>query len=313
MIIIVSVKHDLHALAIARSLQKMGAECGIIESDALAQSECLEWSLTRADCVSTIRDHSGLRRDITRASVVWLRRLSAVQVLEKNIDAVGALIVNHDSAGALKGALFSACSGKFVSPYHALLRGSDKLFQLKVAASCGWRVPDTLVTQSKASVLEFAKRHEASGIVVKSIVGAPGAFLFTRKIHDASALNAAEIEACPAIYQECIEGDTHVRLVKFGEQCMAALVTSDDLDWRGDIAGKLSPWDVPADVNRAVQSVLSALGLEMGVIDIKITPAGELVWFEVNPQGQFLFLEPLTGLPLERTFSEYLYELDNAQ
>jgi hypothetical protein len=44
----------------------------------------------------------------------------------------------------------------------------------------------------------------------------------------------------------------------------------------------------------------------MGIVDLKETPDGELVWLEVNPQGQFLFLESLTGQPLASYFADYL-------
>jgi hypothetical protein len=43
----------------------------------------------------------------------------------------------------------------------------------------------------------------------------------------------------------------------------------------------------------------------MGIVDLKVTPSGEAVWLEVNPQGQFLFLEGLTGEPLTEHFAEY--------
>jgi hypothetical protein len=46
----------------------------------------------------------------------------------------------------------------------------------------------------------------------------------------------------------------------------------------------------------------------MGVVDIKITPEGELVWLEVNPQAQFIFLEPITGIKFIDEFARYLIE-----
>jgi hypothetical protein len=44
----------------------------------------------------------------------------------------------------------------------------------------------------------------------------------------------------------------------------------------------------------------------MGIIDMKLMPNGEIVWPEVNPQGQFLFLEGIAGLPLSSHFADYL-------
>jgi len=48
------------------------------------------------------------------------------------------------------------------------------------------------------------------------------------------------------------------------------------------------------------------LQLEMGVVDLKFTLEGEPVWLEVNPQGQFLFLDAFTDLRLAEKFAHYL-------
>jgi hypothetical protein len=61
-----------------------------------------------------------------------------------------------------------------------------------------------------------------------------------------------------------------------------------------------------AIIERKLGDVLGRLGLRMGVADLKITPAGDPVWLELNPQGQFLFLEGLTGLDLTGAFADFL-------
>ncbi|HEY6683924.1 MAG TPA: hypothetical protein VI030_13160 [Propionibacteriaceae bacterium] len=70
----------------------------------------------------------------------------------------------------------------------------------------------------------------------------------------------------------------------------------------------MSPVRLEAAVERQLGDVLERLGLRMGVADLKITPAGDPVWLELNPQGQFLFLEGLTGLDLTGAFSDFLRE-----
>ena len=55
-----------------------------------------------------------------------------------------------------------------------------------------------------------------------------------------------------------------------------------------------------------VRLTLDDLGIEMGVIDIKIHNNGEYWWFEVNPQGQFIFMEPLTKINFIDEFANYL-------
>jgi hypothetical protein len=61
-------------------------------------------------------------------------------------------------------------------------------------------------------------------------------------------------------------------------------------------------------VRDRLTSVLDHLGISMAAMDAKIRPDGEMVWLEANPQGQFLFLEGLTGLDLTGRFCEFLIE-----
>ena len=43
----------------------------------------------------------------------------------------------------------------------------------------------------------------------------------------------------------------------------------------------------------------------MGVFDLKMDPSGVPVFLELNPQGQFLFVEGLTGMDLIGAFSGF--------
>ena len=40
---------------------------------------------------------------------------------------------------------------------------------------------------------------------------------------------------------------------------------------------------------------MDELGLVFGTIDLKVADNGEHIFLEVNPQGQFLYIEILTG------------------
>ncbi|MGY3676901.1 hypothetical protein [Streptomyces sp. TE33382] len=111
---------------------------------------------------------------------------------------------------------------------------------------------------------------------------------------------------CPAVYQEYVPGRRHVGFNCFGEGRCAALIETDSPDRRPDRNVPISKWEVPEPPARRVTAVLRRLGLCMGIIDIKLTPEGEPVWLEVNPQGQFLFLEPLRGEPLADRFLDFL-------
>jgi pyruvate carboxylase len=47
-----------------------------------------------------------------------------------------------------------------------------------------------------------------------------------------------------------------------------------------------------------VTGLMRSLGLRFGALDFLVTPEGEWVFLEVNPNGQRAFVEQATGLPI---------------
>jgi glutathione synthase/RimK-type ligase-like ATP-grasp enzyme len=56
--------------------------------------------------------------------------------------------------------------------------------------------------------------------------------------------------------------------------------------------------ELPARVSEQVLALVRALNLVTCAIDMVVTPAGDYVFLEVNPSGQFGWIEGLTGLPI---------------
>lgn len=304
MIIVVTVKGDLHAHAVQHAARGLGYDAiHLVESDQLSGRAALTWrSWTRSGHVTT---SEGQQVDPTTAAVVWWRRANSNQEAARGLaDDHERAVVDNDCRGALLGLLQSRFTGSWVSSPAATSRASDKIVQLEFAARAGFRVPRTLVTQSKAEVLQFSSEMDRT--IVKPVVGAAGPLMFTQYGDTLQELPEASFEACPAIYQEYIPGTRHVRLNVFGSEMYAALIETDDLDWRANLNTAISRWTVPDDLRRLTSEVLADLGLRMGVVDIKLTEDDEPVWLEVNPQGQFLFLEPLIHEPLAERFAAFL-------
>ena len=92
----------------------------------------------------------------------------------------------------------------------------------------------------------------------------------------------------------------------FGDEFHAVAIESEDLDWRRNLDVPFSESSLSDSSAAALRAVLRGLGLRMGVFDLKETPEGEVVWLEVNPQGQFLFAEGLSGCPLTAAFASFL-------
>jgi glutathione synthase/RimK-type ligase-like ATP-grasp enzyme len=306
-ILLVTLTGDIHGLAVQAAIRRRGAACHIIESDQISSRESINYS------VSTGGKEAGVYRtsdneliDVSEIDVIWWRRFGSHQRIESDgLDQAHRSLIDNDCAGALAGSLHNLFRGWWVSSPKATIYASNKLHQLAAASRCGWRIPDTVVTQSPSVVQNFYARH-GGRVIIKPVAGTPGPLLFTQYLREEHFSCIDSICASPAMYQEYIPGSRHIRLNCFGSQSYAGLIDSPHLDWRPDLNVPISTWTVPSSIHAAVRTVLDRLGLEMGIIDIKETPNGDYVWLEVNPQGQFLFLEGITGQPLTELFTDYL-------
>jgi glutathione synthase/RimK-type ligase-like ATP-grasp enzyme len=307
MILILTTHDDLHALEVQRQVRAAGhAGCHIIECDRIAQRAAVSFEIGRSVRTDRVLTSEGLHVAISDACVLWFRTTSGSQQLVSPIEDKRAVsIVNNDCRGALAGLFATHFSGKWISTPDATYRASDKIGQVEAARACGWRVPRTLVTQSRDAVIEFFESCGGS-IVAKTVAGAPGPFLETVKLVDPRAFDEDTFAAAPTIFQEYIAGHEHIRLNSFGEHSYAAVIDTAALDWRRNLNVPIRRYSVPGSLHRQVRLVLDALQLEMGIVDLKLTPKGEPVWLEVNPQGQFLFLDALADLHLVENFATYL-------
>jgi hypothetical protein len=67
----------------------------------------------------------------------------------------------------------------------------------------------------------------------------------------------------------------------------------------------MEPISLSSELRRRLQEVLAELNLRMGVFDLKLAEDGEPWWLELNPQGQFLFVEALGGGELLEPFVRF--------
>ncbi|MGW2598719.1 ATP-grasp domain-containing protein [Streptomyces klenkii] len=299
-VLIVSNTNDLHALAVRRELAARGFPVHLLACDRLR-----DHPLTFGFGSEPFLETEGGRVETAGVSTVWWRRPSLDQRLpEGALDEDQVHFVNTNCKATLRSFLRGSFTGTWVSSPEATDRAADKLHQLNVARRLGLRVPDTLLSNDPASVRAFHRRH-GGRVIIKAALNSSRVFLATRPA-DLDRVSDAQIRAVPGLYQEFIPGTAHLRVNCFGTDIHAALIETDALDWRPDINVPISAHRIDAALQKQLIALLEALDLRTGVMDLKISDHGETVWFEVNPQGQFLFLEPLTGQNLLAAFTEFL-------
>jgi glutathione synthase/RimK-type ligase-like ATP-grasp enzyme len=66
------------------------------------------------------------------------------------------------------------------------------------------------------------------------------------------------------------------------------------------------PHNLPDEISKKVINLVHRLGLNFGAIDIILTPDQRYVFLEVNPNGQWGWVEDLTGLPISDAIIDLL-------
>jgi hypothetical protein len=144
-------------------------------------------------------------------------------------------------------------------------------------------------------------------VIIKTVRATPSSQLYTLMVSEEHLAHDDALRLCPSIYQEYVPGRRHIRALCCGTEVHAVAIESAELDWRRDLDVPVEPFELDAVATGRLGRVLELMGLRMGVVDLKLDEDGELTWLELNPQGQFLFVEGLTGMDLTGAFAHFLH------
>ena len=119
----------------------------------------------------------------------------------------------------------------------------------------------------------------------------------------------------PVIIHEYVPADVDLRVTVVGSEVFPAAIHSQDsaypVDFRMDMANtRIEADELPADVSERLLELMARLGIVYGAIDLRRTPDGRHVFLEVNPAGQWLFVELATEQPIAAAVARELLAHD---
>jgi hypothetical protein len=302
---IVTLEGDIHAYLVQQEMARTyGVQVAIVAADRIPAAGGVTWH-SDDPMATTLPTEDGGVVDLGRLRLVWWRRCHGrPEVPDVVTDRAMRQLVVKDGRAALRGAFLAGFTGTWLSDPYATERAQNKLLQLKVAQQVGLTVPRTLVSSDPAAIRDFTR--SMGGVVIgKTLTGLLGTALEAGRVRLESLIDDDEMRLSPTIYQQEVPGTDHLRVQVFGNDVYAARISSAALDWRlaGDM--EVTPVEVDPRLKDALRAVVTRLGLRMGVFDLKIRPDGVPVFLEVNPQGQFLFVEGMSDMPLTAAFARF--------
>jgi glutathione synthase/RimK-type ligase-like ATP-grasp enzyme len=118
-----------------------------------------------------------------------------------------------------------------------------------------------------------------------------------------------ELALLPAAFQEPIFPKRDVRVTVVGEWLAAAIaepVPGKQLDWRLEPDRGWSPYELPEIEAERCVSLVAALGLRFGGIDLVVDQTGQHWFLEINPNGEWGWLAQGSGLPIVEALADDL-------
>lgn len=245
------------------------------------------------------------RLDLGDVASVWCRGLLASGYPE-DLDPQERTFAETGVRRALD-ALTIACNPLWINhPFRQRLANS-KPAQLHAARRAGLDIPATVITNDPEEARQFVASRRGETVyksLTQNLDTDPGTALYTGVVTDAALANLDLIRLTPGIFQERVTKAYELRVTVVGKRIFCARIDSQAraetaLDWRHrpfDIDS--GPVTLPAAVEAGVLALMTDFGLVYGAFDFIVTPSGRHVFLEVNPAGQYMWVEAATGLPI---------------
>ncbi|WP_445524370.1 ATP-grasp ribosomal peptide maturase [Streptomyces cyslabdanicus] len=181
--------------------------------------------------------------------------------------------------------------------------------QLAVAHRLGLTVPPTLVTNDPDEARRFIRAHRR--VIHKTLRWTPyerggvGLTSWAEPVHADELTDTVRVT--PHLFQARVDKVADLRVLIVGRQAFAVRIDSGLLDWRKDYSVlKYSVVDLPTGLERTLLAYLDHFGLVTGSFDLAVDRDGEPHWLELNPNGQWGWLEEKTGLKMAAAFADLL-------
>lgn len=270
-------------------------------------------------CERLILESDDQKLDLSEVSAVWYRRIAIGARIPSTMDRQLRQASIGESRATIQG-MIASIKGFHLDPIPHIRRAENKQLQLQVAREVGLDIPRTLTTNNPLSVRQFASECE-QGIITKmlssfAIYDEQGRenVVFTNPVAPEDLDHLDGLRFCPMTFQEKVPKALELRTIIVGKRVFTAAVDSQALqkaryDWRRQgipLLNAWQPYDLPQDVEEKLLKLMTNFRLNYGAIDIILTPDNRHVFLEVNPVGEFFWLEGCPGLPISQAIADVL-------
>lgn len=267
----------------------------------------------------------GNKYDSSRFSAIYLRHLVLGDLSE--VVSSDVAFAEQEVAEALRSLWRVIPDRLWLNHPRDVWLASNKVLQLATAVELGLPVPRSLVSNSPEDIETFAVGASKHGLVAKAVkhgfTERDGRIVLagTQEFSPEALTRPGVASSIPLVVQDRVPKRCDVRVVVVDRDVFPVRIHSDISsqaapDWRLqqlDGAELLhEPFDLPADVEEACRRLPALFGLRYSSMDLIEDPEGTFWFLELNPNGQWAWIEQFAGHPIrDSLIRAFAFEADS--
>lgn len=311
-VLVLTAHEDLTADSVIDELNRRGASVARMDTGDFSIRSQLAATISATGVEGRLRTND-VEVDLGSVGSIYYRRPTRFRFPDALSDADRMLAATEARLGF--GGVLGVLDVLWVNHPARVAIAEYKPIRLHIATRCGLNIPRTLITNDKATVIDFAEAVDGPVVckMLSSLVlserGVPH-LTYTTPI-DACAIDSAALATTAHLIQEWVPKKYEARVTMVGERAFAVAIRAGSergrVDWRSDYEFlEYRRIDPPSVIIAAAARFLQCLGLNFGAFDFVVTPNDEWVMLECNPAGQWLWLQDEVGVEIAAGIAELL-------
>lgn len=319
-VLVISSKRDGHINSVVEHLEKVGCHWVRINIEDIACNAVM--SITPQDKAGIITINDSERSfNLESVSAVWYRKPDPLNLSHFDLPRAGLDYVEAEFNEVVQGIYALLNDRKWINNPFSSRLAHRKMLQLHVANKVGLSTPPSIITNQVKDALAFAEsvnwdlaikslgaisvsEHEENEVLEYGI--------FTRRINREELLAVVDkVSYMPVLFQQYIEKELEFRVTFVGKEAFVCKIYSQENaltkeDMRFDVRQLKHELCHLPELEQKLSKYLDYFGLNFGCFDIALDKDGQYVFFECNPNGQWLWIEELTKAPISEAIANLL-------
>lgn len=320
MLLIVTNKTDLTADYLILELERLKIPFLRLNTEDYLSKYQINFKLTNNSIQSIINYYDGTTINNNDITGVFFKH-AIIPIINNEIPSDQLEFAKREVIEVLKSLWRTIDNKLWLNHPKNLFLANNKIDQLKKASEMGFSIPDTCVSSDPEEIKNFYYSSEKN-IIAKAVkhgfyhTSNRVQIASTKKVDKNFIQNIDQYANIPTIFQKRIDKMYDLRVTVIGDNVYTAAIHSQDYnetktDWRvyelyEDIDLEHTKFKLPSKISKLCQKITKGYNLGFSAIDLIYTPENEYYFLELNPNGQWVWIEEKLGFPIRSSIINYL-------